>query len=136
MSVNIADFRVRFPEYSDVPTFPDARIQLFLDDAELCIDEDIYGPMYDLAVCYLAAHELKLATDTSSTSAAAGNVGPVSSKTAGGVSKTMAIGALDMTESDSYYALTTYGLKFLNIRDKVKIPGFRVIANNQSSLLG
>jgi hypothetical protein len=125
----VADFRTRFPEFADDTAFPDARVQMFLDDAALCIDQDRYGAMYDLAVCYLAAHELTLATRTASAPGGGASlaVGPTSSKTAGGVSVTKAINSIDLSDGDAYYQQTQYGLKFISIRDKVKIPGFTVI---------
>jgi len=126
MSASVADFRTRFPEFADDTTYPDARIQLFLDDAAMCVDEGVYGKFYDTAVCYLAAHMLYLGTLTSSGSGGA-SVGPISTKTAGGVSKTYAINSLDLNDSDSYYSQSQYGLTFMSIRAKVKIPGFIVI---------
>ena len=130
MSATVEDFRTRFPEFADETAFPDPRVQLFLDDAALCIDQDIYDTMYDLAVCYLAAHELKIGTDTASSSGNSSNIGPVTSKAAGQVNKSYAVNALDLGDGDAYYQQTQYGLKFLSIRDKVKIPGFLVINNN------
>jgi len=129
MATTVEDFRTRFPEFSNVATYPDARVQLFLDDAALCIDEGIYGDMYDLAVCYLAAHELYLGTQTASSSGNAEKVGPVSSKSAGQVTVARGVASVDLTDPDAYYLKTTYGQKFINIRDKVKIPGFIVINN-------
>jgi len=127
MSIDIASFRIRFPEFADDTAYPDPRVQLALDDAELCVDETKFGTLYELGVMNLAAHELRLTTDTANSPASAGSLGPVSAKTAGGVSVTRAINALDLSNSDSYYQQTQYGLKFLSIRDKVKIPAFMVI---------
>ena len=125
----VEDFRTRFPEFANDATFPDARVQMFLDDAALCTDEDRYGAMYNSAVCYLAAHELAVGYKTSSApgGSAGLSVGPTSQKTAGGVSVTKAVNSIDLTDGDAYYQQTQYGLKFLSIRDKVKIPGFTVI---------
>ena len=127
MSADIATFRIRFPEFSDDTTYPDARIQLFIDDAALCIDEDRYGNMYDLAICYLAAHKLYLGTQTASSSANAQKIGPIASKSAGQVSVSRAVNSLDLSDGDSYYLQTLYGQEFLTIRNKVKIPGFMVV---------
>lgn len=129
MSTSIAEFRTRFPEFTDTDAYPDPRVQLFLDDAALCVDEEIYDTMYSLAICYLAAHELFLGTQTATSSANAQKLGPIASKTAGQVSVSRAVASLDLTDGDAYYLQTTYGQKFLSIRDKVKIPGFLVINN-------
>ena len=127
MSIDIASFRTRFPEFADDTAYPDPRVQLALDDAELCVDETKFGTLYELGVMHLAAHELKLTTDIANSPASAGAIGPVSSKTAGGVSVTKAINNIDLSDGDAYYQQAQYGLKFLNIRDKVKIPAFMVI---------
>lgn len=127
MSIDVASFRTRFPEFSDITPYPDARVQLALDDAQLCIDANRYLTLNEIAVMYLAAHELKLTTDISTAPASAGALGPVSQKTAGGVSVTRAVNPLDLSQGDAYYQQTQYGLKFLSLRDKVKIPAFMVI---------
>ena len=127
MAIDVASFRTRFPEFSDVTPYPDARVQLSLDDAQLCIDADKYLTLNEIAVMYLAAHELKLTTAISNAPASAGALGPVSQKTAGGVSTTRAVNAIDLSHGDAYYQQTQYGLKFLSLRDKVKIPAFMVI---------
>ena len=128
MSATVSDFRVRFPEFANDTTYPDARVQLFLDDAALCVNEPIYGDMYNIAICYLAAHELFLGTQTATSSANAQKLGPVSSKAAGGVKVDRAVSAIDLSSGDAYYLQTQYGIKFLNIRNKVKIPGFLAIS--------
>jgi hypothetical protein len=128
MSTTVSGFRTRFPEFSNATTYPDPRVQLFLDDAVLCVSETVYKQFTDLAVYYLAAHELFLATKTSDASGGgAQNIGPVSSKSAGQVSVSRAVGSLDLKDSDSYYLQTIYGQKYLSIRDKVKVPGFMVV---------
>lgn len=130
MSATIVGFRTRFPEYSDINTYPDARIQMFLDDSALCIHSPVYGAMYDMAIYYLSAHELFMAIGTAK--GAGSNVGPVSSKTAGSVSVSRAVASVDLTQGDSYYTLSQYGVKYLSIRDKVKIPGFLVLSVNRA----
>jgi len=120
MAATIADFRARFPEFSDVVEFPDARIQLFLDDAVLIHigdDENRWGGKYNTAHAYLAAHLLFIGTNTEVGSTAA-NVGPVSSKSAGGVSVTKAVVAKDRSEGDDFYSSTSYGQQFIVIRDR------------------
>jgi len=127
MSTTVTDFRTRFPEFENDTLFTTARIQMFIDEAVMCISEDRFGAFFNTAVCYLTAHLLYLANITSTGGNAAGNVGPVSSKSAGGVSVTRAINSMDLSDNDSFYTQTQYGLSFLNIRNKVKIPGFITI---------
>lgn len=119
MACTVAEFRIRFPEFADDVEYPDARIQLFLDDAANCYmgtDENRWCNKYNYAQCYLAAHLLTVATgaeagDTSVKS------GPVSSKSAGGVSVSRAVVAKDRSDQDDFYMGTVYGQQFLNIRN-------------------
>lgn len=120
-------FKVRFPEFSSID---DGRVQLALDDASLIVDETRYATKYDLAIAYHAAHELKVATDISSSPSASSNVGPVSSKSAGGVSVSRAVSSIDLSSGDAYYQTSTYGIKFLSIRNLVRVPGFMAINLN------
>ena len=59
MATDVATFRVRFPEFEDDTEYPDARIQLFLDDTVAIYmgsDENRWCNKYDIAQAYLAAH--------------------------------------------------------------------------------
>lgn len=119
MATDVATFRIRFPEFADNTEYSDQRIQLFLDDAANCYmgtEESRWCGKYDYAHAYLAAHLLIVGT-----SAEAGDssvkAGPVSSKTAGGVSVSRAVTAKDRSDLDDFYLGTTYGQQFLNIRN-------------------
>jgi len=118
MACDVATFRIRFPEFADNTEYPDARIQLFLDDTTCFIgtNEARWCGKYNLAHCYLAAHLLTIGTgteagDTSSTA------GPISSKSAGGVSVTRAVTSKDRSDADEFYSTTSYGQQFLTIRN-------------------
>lgn len=118
MATDVATFRVRFPEFADDTEYPDARIQLFLDDAACYIgsDESRWCSKYDLAQAYLAAHLLTVGTNTEIGSSAS-TAGPISSKTVGGVSVTRAVNAKDRSDADEFYSSTSYGQQFLIIRN-------------------
>jgi len=61
--IAIADFRTRFPEFSDSILYPDARIQLFIDDAVIWMSsEGKWLDWYGLAQHCLVAHFLAVAT--------------------------------------------------------------------------
>lgn len=120
MAVSVATFRIRFPEFSDVTEFPDARIQLFLDDTVLLhigSDELRWGGKYDVVQAYLAAHLLTKGTGTE-----VGDItsrsGSVSSKSAGGVSVSRDNVAKDRSEGDGFYMSTSYGQQFIVIRNR------------------
>lgn len=119
MATDVSTFRTRFPEFSDNTEYPDARIQLFLDDAVnlyMGTQESRWCNKYDIAQAYLSAHLLSMgtATEVGDTSSKAG---PVSSKSAGGVSVTRAVIAKERSDEDEFYASTSYGQQFLNIRN-------------------
>lgn len=119
MAIDIAIFRTRFPEFSDDVEYPDPRIQLFLDDSVALYigsDEVRWCNRYDIAQAYLTAHLLSVATNTEIGDTNAKS-GPVSSKSAGGVSVTRAIVSKDRSDTDDFYMGTAYGQQFLNIRN-------------------
>jgi hypothetical protein len=120
------DIRIRFPEFSDPVEYPDARIQLFIDDT-ICImgaDESRWS-CYDPAQAYLTAHFLAVGTATESGSSS-GTAGPITSKSAGGVSVTRGYTASPgMSQQDSFYSSTSYGQRFLLYRDQ-SFVGVRV----------
>ena len=61
MAVDVSMFRARFPEFSDDVTYPDARIEIFIEDAQLVYmgaDEDRWLGKYNYAQAHLAAHLL------------------------------------------------------------------------------
>ncbi len=130
MSIDIATFRIRFPEFVDDTEFPDARIQLFLDDSVLLYlgsDEIRWGGKYDIAQAYTTAHLLTVA-GASEVGDTNGKAGVINSKTAGGVSVSRAVVAVDRSDIDSFFMGTTYGQQFLNVRDMCFIGV--VIANS------
>ena len=118
MATDVATFRIRFPEFEDDVEYPEARIQLFLDDAACFIgtDENRWCGKYDLAQSYYGAHLLTVGTKTEAGDTTA-SVGSIKSKSAGGVSVTR--GSVDKARSDSddLLASTSYGLQFLSIRN-------------------
>ena len=118
MACDVATFRTRFPEFGNVAEYSDARIELFIADAVLYMgdNEDRWCSKYDLAQCYLSAHLLSAGTATEAGDASA-NAGPVSQKSAGGVSLTKAVVAKQRSDADEFYSSTSYGMQYLNIRN-------------------
>lgn len=130
MSCNVATFRVRFPEFSDDTDFPDLRIQLFLDDARDCYmgtDENRWCNTYDKAQCYLGAHLLALGTGSEAGDTST-KAGPISAKTAGGVSITRAVSSKVRSDGDEFFMGTSYGQQFISLRNMCFVG---VLAANQ-----
>lgn len=105
-----ADFKTRFPEYTSVD---DARIQLFIDDAVLEIDEAAWGDLYDKGLLYLTAHFLTIAESTSSGNS--GGVAQTASQSVDGVSIAYATPSAD-SASASVFASTAYGQEFMRLK--------------------
>ena len=111
-------FRMRFPEFSDPIEYTDERIQMFIDDTTCYMgtDELRWCGCYDRAQAYLAAHLLILGTATEAGDSGA-NAGPVTQKSAGGVSVSRATTSMS-DNGDEFYSSTAYGQVFLSIRNR------------------
>lgn len=109
-------FKVRFPEFAAVA---DARIQLFIDDSVLSLNEVVWGTKYDLGLDYLTAHYLVLGEKSS-----AGNTGSnneTSSQAVDGTSVSYNTAPVDSI-ADSYYTSTSYGQRYLALRKSLGAP--------------
>lgn len=82
----------------------------FIDEASAEVSEATYGDRYDQAVKYLAAHLAAVMTAGSTSPS-----GPVTSETAGRVSRSYAAVVMSPTSADGLIA-TTYGRRFADIR--------------------
>lgn len=106
---SITTFKARFTEFDAIA---DARITVFMDDALLILSEATWGDLYPQAVCYLTAHYLALAEESSLGST--GNVGNVSAKSVDGVSVTYS--SVPYTnENQAYFGSTIYGQTLMSL---------------------
>lgn len=124
MTITVAQFKLRFPEFD---TVPDARVQLFIDDSVLCFDPNMWGACLDLAQSYFVAANIQIyevQVNDPSTSL------PITDKTAGQLRVGMAGNALPVNDSDSLYTSNKYGQKYLSLRDKC-IMGVLTVASGQ-----
>jgi len=103
------NFRVRFPEFSDTGTYPDVRIELFIDDATTLVNTKC--PNSDLMISYLTAHLLTIATQTKAGDTS--TVKGVASESVGDVS--VSYGTSSGTPEDEFYK-TLYGQRYLDLR--------------------
>ena len=117
-----ADFKARFPEFDSVD---DSRIQLFIDDATLVLNESYWGVKYDLGICYLTAHYLAIAERTSLGAGADGAYSSVASRAVDGTSISYSQPTIDRL-GDSYYMSTVYGQRYIQLRDGLPIPAYSV----------
>lgn len=113
-----ASFKIRFPEFASTA---DARIQIFIDDSVLILNETYWGVKYDLGLNYLTAHYLVLAEKSS-----AGNTGSnneVASHTVDGASESFNNASVD-NQSDAYFLSTSYGQRYIQIRNNLGVPAY------------
>ena len=106
--VTPADIKLRFPEFTLID---DARIQLFIDDAILCVNSKCHNA--DITIAYLTAHYLSLATNTDSGNA--NSVGQVASESVGDVSVSYGISS-STNDGNDYFKSTQYGQRYLTLK--------------------
>lgn len=127
MAITLATFRTRFPELTSIS---DPVIELYLDDAELLLNEDYWGTKYELGVYYLAAHYTSRGvTAAGTTPGSLPSSGTPSSRTVDGVSvvynNTFAspAGGKDRLAE---YGLTIYGQRLTQLIRTLGVPAFVV----------
>lgn len=124
-AVTVAQFRTRHPEFL-VATFPDDRVQFYLDDLEKDFDLEVWGEFFERGICYLTAH--KLVFENVSLSQAPGSVtglAPISSRAIGDVSTGFAA-YLTMTAEADVYNLSSYGRWYWDLRKTLAIGAVAV----------
>lgn len=114
--ITATSFKVRFPEFVSIA---DARIDIFIDDAVLILNEVYWGTKYDLGLNYLTAHYLTLGEKSSGGNS--GSRGEVSSRAVDGTSTSYNVVTLNSL-SDSYYTSTSYGQRYLALRKNLGVP--------------
>jgi|GEM_PF-2331211 len=128
--VTAEEFILRFPEFDDLDFYPIPRIEMFINDTLIHMgsDETRWCGKYDYAQAYLAAHLLTSGSNTeygdTSTS-----TGPISSKSADGVSVGRAVATKDRSEADDFYMGTSYGQRFITVRDSCLVGVLTAFGN-------
>lgn len=93
-----------------------ARVDVWLEMAELRVDKAYFGDTYPLALCYIASH-----AGTLETRGGGDEVGSVSSKSEGGLSVSYSAAG---GGTDDDLMQTTYGRMYLNLlNSKRPLPG-------------
>ena len=110
MSITATNFKIRFPEFA---AEVDARIELFIADAAIVINEVYWDTKYDLGLYYLTAHYISLANK--SAAGGSGGSGAIASRSVEGVSVSYSNATPD-DQSDAYYGSTSYGQRYLTLR--------------------
>lgn len=132
-SITPADFRARFPEFNDLIAYPDAFIQIFIDDTECEMDEAAWGCFFEKGQAYLVAHYIAISELTSGGGTGSGSGfgslthSRVMSETEGDTSVTYGAGtstngAFAGAGKDELIASTLYGQQYIELRSKT-VPG-------------
>lgn len=110
-----SNFRRRYPEFRETD---DECIGLFLSDAESEVSKARWGKLYERGVMALAAHLLKIRTDSE---ASGGEINrPIASESAGELSVSY-VQSTPTNGADDYYQLTAYGQEYLRLRRLVGV---------------
>lgn len=118
MAIDPASFKIRFPEFASVD---DSRIQLFIDDAVIILNETYWGTKYDLGLYYLTAHFLTLGNESEAGSD--GPTGPVTSQAVDGTNISFGIKSSD-SGWENYIGSTVYGQRYLALMETLGVPAY------------
>lgn len=116
--MDIAQFRLDFPEFADTTAYPNSQIQFWATVAEKQVVQCVWDNMYETGVKLYVAHELVIARQNALTAANGGvpgqSGGIANSKTVGSVS--VAYDANTQTEKDAgWWNRSTYGQQFIRL---------------------
>jgi hypothetical protein len=116
MAVTPTTFKARYTEFASTS---DARVQVYIDDAELEMNEAQWGDLYDRGLSALTAHLLSIA-DKNAASGGAGTSlpGALVGRSVGSVSIQFATSASGGTSSD-FYLSTAYGTDYWRLAQMV-----------------
>ncbi len=116
------EFKTRFPEFT---TVADARVQVFLDEAEPMFDVERWESFYTQGLGNLVAHELALATPSLKIATMSGAADGKTSKKVGAVAVTYAAELITAAAKNPYMR-TSYGQKYSELRRLVGIGAVAV----------
>ena len=120
VSITPTSFKARFPEFSAIL---DARIQIFIDEAVLQLNEKSWGRYYTLGLYYLTAHSLTIAESTAS--GINKGSGMIASQAVGDTSVSFVSPTVD-SDMQLYYQQTSYGQRYLLYVTMIGAGGFIV----------
>ncbi len=108
-------FKLRFPEFL---CEDDDRIQMFIDDSVIILNETFWGDKYELGLAYLSAHFLIAGTKTANGDKSVS--GTVSGKSVDGVSISYAVQTPNNIQ-ESFFSSTSYGQRYLVLKKSLSI---------------
>jgi len=126
MSITIADFRTRFPQFSADPPFTVDLLDAAIQEAIHRVNADCFRDRYRDGLLYLAAHILTVTAPQGNATASGGSTGQIASVTAGSASVSYQTQASAVGESHASLRETSFGRLFLDLL-RLCGPGARVI---------
>lgn len=113
--MDIATFRLQFPEFSSGTDYPNDLVSLHLAVGEMSLDATAWGDFHDRGLGLFIAHNLALDAQNQATAAAGGTLGKVNgvqtSKSVDKVSASYDAGAVTY-EGAAFWNMTSYGVRF------------------------
>lgn len=111
MDFTVADFHNRFPELVGLT---DSQVQVIIDDCKLLTPQNRWLDLWTVGIANFVAHEfvIKLNQKNGDNN----SMFPITSQGAGRVSMQQKTGD-QTTDDDLYYQSTTYGQKYLNLKN-------------------
>lgn len=135
-SITLTDFRARFPQFGSTDDYPDAFIQIRIDDTECEMSESVWGCFFAKGQAYLTAHYIAISDLTSGGTGVTG-VGSgsafgsqthksLSSESEGDTSVSYSsasgtAGIMAGAGTDELLASTLYGQQYIELRSKAII---------------
>jgi hypothetical protein len=117
-AISVDQFRLDFPQFASEATYPTTMVQLWLNFATTMLNVNRWGSAYPMGIELFAAHNLVLdglALQEANNGAVPGTtVGPVSSKSVGGVSVNYDTGS-GVNAEDTHWNLTSFGTRFARL---------------------
>lgn len=116
--MDIAQFRLDFPEFADTTAYPNTQITFWSTVAEKMVVQCVWEDMYETGVKLYTAHELVLARQNVQTAGNGGLPGQ-----GGGIASAKTVGSVSVnydpnttTEKDAgFWNLTNYGKQFYRL---------------------
>jgi Protein of unknown function (DUF4054) len=130
LPLTLAQFRETYgTAFRDRDRYPDGIVQAYLNLAAALLNACLWADQLQLGLYLFTAHNLAL-EDQANRQAEAGTtpgttVGPVSSKSVGGVSVSYDVSS-GIEPGDSHWGSTTYGRRFLHLCKLVGMGGLQI----------
>lgn len=130
ITIDIAAFRVQFPQFADVTAFPDLVIQAQFDMATGFVQADTYGcvtvAVRTQMLYLMTAHLLVLGVIIANGGSYTGTPGIVLQSKVGDISVGLAQPPYGTSQWRYWLSLTPYGLQLLALLDVQSVGGFYV----------